>query len=374
VILHRRATALAIWFGLVASLFGAAPQAVAQGGAPLPAVYVAPVVLTDLRERIRFPGRVFADQRIDVRARVTGFLKSIEFIEGEMVAQGDVLYVIEDDVYRAALAEIEGSIAAAEAQLQLAQIERDRREELVQRGSAPQRDLDIAVANLGIAEGEVQRLRGTLQRATLDLSYTRIVAPFAGAIGQTRVDVGALIGPEAGALTTLTRSDMVRVEFPVTSREYVNFVQTVGRDTENGNVTVALTLPNGTAFDSLGRIDFVDTEVNAQTDTIILRARFENPRTVLVDGMLVQVELVSDSEQMVLNIPQRAVQTDQRGSFVLVVDADNVVEQRRVQISRTTDGRSVLAEGVVEGEQVIVDGINKVRPGIQVDAALSPEG
>ena len=340
---------------------------------PPPAVTVASAEMSDLRPSLGFSGRAAAIQKVEIRARVTGFLEAVHFIEGKPVKQGDVLYEIEDDAFRAAVEEIEGSIAAAEASRKLAELDRKRKAELSEKGNVAQAQLDVAVATLGKAEGEMRRLQGILDRAKLDLAYTRILAPFDGIAGLSAVDVGGLVGPETGALTTITRLNPMTVEFQVATADVVRLrrkrLEEGGPRASEG--VVSLTLADGSPYPELGLVDFVDAFASEGTDTVTLRAEFENPDGLLLDGALVDVTLEQVEPEIVLNVPQRSVQRDQLGPFVMVVMADNTVELRRVTVDRVTNGRSVISEGLKEGELVITDGLNKVRPGIAVDAATA---
>lgn len=336
----------------------------------LPSVTVASAALSDLRPTFSFTGRLRAMQRVDIRPRVSGVLEEIKFKEGADVTAGELLYKIEDDAYRAAVDEIRGSIAAATADMELAEIEVGRQRQLVQRQAAAQSQLDIAEANLGKVRGQLKRLEAQLRRAELQLSYTNITAPFAGITGLTRVDVGAFVEPGTGALTTLTRLDPMTVEFPVATADLLRY----RRQSESGNsIAVELELPDGTTYPKRGTINFIDAQVSPGTDTVLVRAVFDNPDRKLLDSALVRVNLKEDRPQLVLSIPQRAIQRDQGGSFVMLVDPQGVVSVRRVQVARSTQGRSVISEGLKEGELVITDGIHKVRPGARVDAVKAEE-
>lgn len=358
---------LSSWL-LAVSLIAAAPAG-AQQGMPPPAVSVAPAAMTPVTDSATFTGRAVAIQKVDLRARVSGFLEARNFTEGAVVEAGTTLFRIEDGQYLAALQEAEAAITAAEAARKLAQIERDRNFTLVQRQASPQSVLDIAEANLSKAEAQVAQLQAQRDRAALDFSYTEIKAPFVGRTGLASADVGALVGPDSGPLVTLVRTDPMTVEFPVPEREVLEFQAQVASGAASKIGAVTVTLADGRTFPHPGDIDFSDVQVAQGTDTVLIRAVFPNPDALLQDGALVRVTLSSSQPKEELTAPQQAVGQDMQGAFVLTVGQDGTVEQRRVRAGRTVDGRTVIESGLSAGEQVIVEGMNKARPGQKVDAA-----
>jgi membrane fusion protein (multidrug efflux system) len=339
-----------------------------------PQVVVAEAALADVAQAASFNGRVLAVQKVDIRARVSGFVEEIGFVEGGVVAEGDVLFELEDDTYRFALDQAEAQVAAATAAAELARLERDRQQELVSRDAAALAVLQRAEADFAAKEADVRRLAALRDQAALNLSYATITAPFAGRVGLSAVDVGALVGPETGALLTLVRVDPMTVEFPVPERQLLAFQAAAAEAGGPPTGVITLTRADGSAYPHEGTFDLADVEVNQATDTVMIRATFPNPDGALTDGALVSVTLTAAPGEPELTVPQIAVQRDLAGAFVLVVDAAGLVEQRRVEVARQGQGLAVIAAGLEAGEQVVTEGINKVRPGITVDAALDGQG
>ncbi len=333
-----------------------------------PAVVVAPAEMQDLRRSSSFTGRVVSMQKVDIRARVTGFLEQIGFTEGDLVDADTVLYEIEDESYVASVGEIDGSIGAAEAELRLADIEVERKRTLVERNAIAQNELDVATAQYDRIASQIVGLKANKDQAELQLSYTTIKAPFGGVMGLSVPDIGALVGPESGPLTTLTLLDPISVEFPVATSIYLDYQRRVQESGQPEEPNVTLTMANGDGYSEKGKIDFVSSNVNAGTDTVLVRAIFGNPDDLLLDGSLVDVNLQSSEPEMVLGIPLQALQRDQQGFAVLVVNDESKVERRRVTVERRVDDRAVIDDGLEEGDRVIVEGIAQVRPGIKVDA------
>jgi len=342
--------------------------------APLPAVVVAPAEMTDVEQSASFAGRLVAAQKVELTARVQGFVKDILFTEGGMVEAGETLYVLEDEAYLASVAEIEGQILAAEADLTLAELERERTARLVSRGTLAQADLDRADAAVGRAEGSIARLRAQLSAAELNLSYTRVTAPFKGTVGLSRFDIGALVSPSVGPLVTLTDSEPIYVEFPISTALLLQFRRAVEAGELSSEGVVFIDLPDGTTHPETGTVNFIDARVAQGTDTVLVRGEFANEGNRLLDGSLVQVRIAQSQTQPRLTVPAQAVQRDMAGAFVLLVDDAGTVEQRRIDTGPSQGMRMQIMSGLEPGDLVITEGINKVRPGIQVDAAQSEDG
>ena len=358
---------------LVFALLGAiaGTSAAQEGAAPPPAVTVAPATMSAVDDSLTLNGRLVAERRVEIRARVTGILEEVGFGEGDRVEAGQVLYRIEDDVYRAAVQEAEGAVRSAQAERDLAELERDRQAELVAREASPQALLDQAQAALGRAEGELARLEGSLARARIDLGHTEITAPFDGRIGVSSVDPGALVSPELGGLVALIALDPIHAEVSVPTRTYRDFVEALAAGEASGVGTARLILANGRAYPEPGRIEFVDSEVTAGTDSVLLRIAFPNGAGVLLNDELVRVVLENEGVAPQLTIPQNAVQLDVQGAFALVVDDAGTVTRRPIEVARMARGTAVVTSGLEAGERVIVEGVQKVRPGVTVDAALA---
>lgn len=339
---------------------------------PPPAVTVVAVTREAVAPTTSFTGRVEAVDSVDLRARVEGFLERRLFEEGADVAVGDVLFVLEKAPYEASVERVKATVARAEATLQLATIDRKRQQELVKRQVAAQAKLDEAIAKEGEARADLQRQQAELRQAELDLGYTEIRAPIAGRIGQAVFSVGDYVAPSSGALATIVSQDPIKVVFPVTQRELLEVRRKAGEGQRDPReIKVKVELADGSAYQHTGTIDFVDVAADPGTDTVAIRAELANPDRLLIDGQLVGVVVETAAAEPVLLIPQQSLQADQQGIFVLVVDAEDKVQVRRVTVERSLEGRTIISSGLAEGERVITEGIQKVRPGQVVAPATS---
>jgi membrane fusion protein (multidrug efflux system) len=351
-------------FGLVAGC-GDGRQANAPAGGPAPAVTVVKTLVEDIRPTFRFTGRIEAVSKVDLRARVDGFLEKRLFTEGANVKEGDLLFVIEKGLYHAALDEAKAGLERAQATLQLAEIEFNRQSELVQRNVAAQARLDDVSAKRAEARGTVLAQKAAVERAELQLSYTDMRSPIAGRIGRANISVGNFVSPSSGTLATIVSQDPIYVAFPVTQREMLAYQKEGG---DPANVTVYLQLADGSRYAKPGQLNFLDVTVSQGTDTVLVRATFPNPDRILVDGQLVAVVAESGAGERAILVPGQSLQLDQAGAFVLVVDRENKVQIRRVEIGAPRGTNMILKKGLTGDERIITEGIQRVRPGQVVNA------
>jgi membrane fusion protein (multidrug efflux system) len=338
------------------------PQAQAPG--PAPAVTVVKVTSEEVRPSANFTGRIEAKDKIDLRARVDGFLEKRLFVEGADVKEGDLLFVIEKGLYEAAVEQAKGGLEKAQAALKLADLEVERQSELLRRNVAAQAKLDEVTAKQGEARGEVLGQKAALEKAQLQLSYTDIRAPIAGRIGRASVSVGNFVTAQSSALATIVSQDPIYVSFPVTQREILAIRKARGENTSAPpEAVIHVLLADGSRYPQPGKINFFDVTVNQGTDTVQVRAVFPNPDRILVDGQLVSVAAEGGRGENLLLVPQQALQLDQSGSYVLVVDRDNKIQVRRIERGEDRGARTIVRKGLEADESVVVEGIQRVRPG-----------
>jgi membrane fusion protein (multidrug efflux system) len=313
-----------------------------------------------------FVARVEAVETVDIRARVKGYLESVQFTEGAVVKVGDPLYRIEQGEFESDVTQAEGALNRSEASLTLAIVQRQRAQELLDKKVGTVVARDQAVAAEQNAKGAVLAAQAALDSAKLNLSYTEIASPIAGRIGRTAVTKGNVVGPDSGPLVTIVSQDPTYVTFPVSQRQFQIAEQRGNTDPSKINVRVRFT--DGGMYDQVGKIDFIDIKVNRSTDSVIVRALMPNPKGSLVDGQLVRAVLeMALPEERVL-VPQASLLSDQTGPYVMVVE-DGRAAMRRIKILAASGTDTILESGLSGGEQVIVEGVQRVRPGMPVVAA-----
>lgn len=337
-----------------------APRAPEQSAAP-PAVFVVRVEQRPIAQGAEFIGRVEAIDKLDVRARVTGFLYARHFNEGQQVKAGDLLFTIEQPPFQAEVALREGQVQRAEAELRNASLQVERGRELVRTNNIPQAELDARIAAEGEAQGSLAATRAQRDQARIQLAYTEIRAAFDGRAGRSPLSPGNVVGPDSGVLVTIVRDDPIRVSFPVTQRELLRVRREGGAGGDRAQVLVRL--PDGTMLEQVGRLEFLDVTANRSTDSVLVQAVVPNPQRLLTDGQAVTVVVRDADPHQAIVIPQAAIQIDQQGPFALVVGAENKVEVKRIRTAPGPAGLVVVTEGLEPGQLVITEGSGRARPG-----------
>lgn len=337
---------------------------------PPPAVGVVTAAKRPVAEGVTFVGRIQAINKVDLVARVEGFLQQRAYTEGQEVKAGDLLFVLEKDTYQASVDQAQANLASAQATADNAKLQTERARELIKNQNVAQSTLDDRIAAEKSAVASVQQNQAALEQAQINLGYTEIKAPFDGRVGISTFSVGALVGPSTGTLATIVSQDPIYVVFPVSDR----FIQDVQQASGSGrvepqDVVVHLTLANGSAYPQTGKIDFTDVKVDQNTDTLQVRAVFANPNRILTDGQYARVTAERKDPVEALVIPQRAILTDQTGNFVLVVGEGNKAAAKHITTGASQGADVVVQQGLNDGDVVIVDGVQKVRPGQEVNPA-----
>jgi RND family efflux transporter MFP subunit len=353
------------------------PPAVAS--LPPPQVSVAAPLEREVVDFDEFTGRIAAVEEVEVRARVRGYLLKVNFTEGAEVKQGDVLFEIDPRPFQAELDAAKGQVAQWEAKLARAEADVTRNERLLPKGAASQKDLDTAIAERGEARAAIQSARAQVERAALDVEFAKVTAPISGRVSRANVTKGNLVnagGADTTPLTTIVSLDPIYVYFDVDERALLQYQQAARKriggseripTVKEAKIPVYLGLSTESGFPHEGLVDFANNQVNAQTGTIQLRGVFANANRVFTPGLFARVRVpVSDKYQAVL-VPDRAIGTDQGQKYLLAVNDKNVVEYRAVKMGRLHDGLRVIEEGLKPGELVIVNGIQRARPGLTVD-------
>jgi membrane fusion protein (multidrug efflux system) len=309
--------------------------------------------------------------RVEIRARVKGYLDAVLFKEGELVQEGAPLYRIEKGLFQAAVEQAEGALEASKAQYQLAIKNRERQEDLTKKDVGTAKALDEAVATEGQTKGAVLTNQASLTTAQINLGYTDITAPIAGKVGRTALTKGNVVSPESGVLTVIVSQDPMYVTFPVSENEFTRYDKG-GQPIDIKSIKVQVRFADGSIYDQVGEINFVGVSVDQATDTVTVRATMPNPKDRLIDGQFVQVRLESGTPDEKIVIPQSALIADQQGVYVFVVE-DGKAVVKRVKPGGEIGPDVVVAEGLSGGEQVIVEGLQAVRPGIAVRASPLPQ-
>jgi membrane fusion protein (multidrug efflux system) len=340
-------------------------QQQAQGPVPVTAVAA---VSEDLPISRAFIGKVVSYDKVDIKPRIQGIIKKRAYTEGAMVKKGALLYSIEKDQYTAALQQAEAALAKAEADAINANLQLERAEQLIGTGDISKATFDNRKAAAAMAMAAVKEARAAADNAKLNLGYTDIKAPFTGRAGMSNYDEGEYITPSSGTLVSMVSIDPMGVEFAIGMKDIAAMMVSVGGEVPH--ISAELTLTQGHVYENKGKIDFIDNSINQQTDTLKMRARFDNPKGRLMDGELVSIKITTEEKYPMIIIPQASLQQDQAGRYVLVVKDDNKIDLRRVITGVEVGKNIVAASGLNEGEKVVVEGLQKIRQGSEVKAAI----
>lgn len=355
----------------------AGPVAAQPGGSGPPAVGVVEAVRRPTTQSNEFIGRVQTVHRVDLVARVTAFLNERVFEEGAEVKAGDLLFRLERAPFEAEVAARQATVAQAEAELTNARAALARARDLRSTGAGTQVALENALAQERSATAQVLAAQAQLRQAEISLGYTEIQAPIDGRIGRAAVTVGNVVGPNSGVLATIVSQDPMYVVFPVPMRTALELRTRYASRGGFEAVAIRLRLPDGRMYGHAGRLDFVDIDVGQDTDTIALRGTIPNPvlreegaaalsLRELTSGEFVTVVVEAVDPVQALTVPREAVLSDQRGDFVYVVGADNRVQRQPVRLGQSTPEMAVIAAGLNGGERVVLEGVQRIQPGMEV--------
>jgi membrane fusion protein (multidrug efflux system) len=367
----RLLTASTIALGMTAA------RAQAPAAAP-PAVGVFTAINRPVIETNEFLGRIEAPNRVSVVARVTAFLEKRNFVEGAEVKTGDLLYQLERGPFEADLESKKAQVLQLQATLVNAKLTTERARTLLGGPAGQQSTYDAAIANQQSLEAQVQAAQAQVDLSQINLDYTEIRSPIDGKIGRTAVTEGNVVSPSSGVLTTIVSQDPMYVTFPVSVREGLALRERYATRGGFKAVVIRLRLTTGRLYDQTGELNFVNNTIAQSTDTILLRGTMPNPILhdpsttggavrELTDGEFVTVLLEGVEPVEVLAVPRSAVLSDQEGDYVFTVGADNKAVQRRIQLGQSTTTVAAVTSGIALGDKVIVEGLQKVRPGQPVN-------
>jgi len=347
---------------------------------PPPSVTVAVPVQKDVVHFAEYTGLTEAPESVDIRARVEGELEQVHFRPGQIVKKGDVLFSIDDAHFRAQVNEARATLALREAELSRARTMSERMQKLRAAKAISEMDDIEARTDMKSALASVAAAKATLARAALNLSYTKVTAPIFGRISDSRVDVGNLVGAgERTLLTTIVQDGFLHVTFSVSERELLNYMNQVGHEQSPTTIRtpVSVGLANQKGFPFKGHIDFIENRVDPESGTIRVRAVFPNTDHRVLPGLYAKVQVPVGIASPELLVPDTAVGKDQQGQFLLVVDEKNVVQYQPVTTGPLVDGLRVVSQGLKGSDRVVVNGLQRTRPGTSVtpvDATAAQAG
>ncbi len=381
-IIARKKVFLFLAISAVAWLLTACEQKNTYVEPPPPKVTVAQPLQQEVIDYLEFTGTTRAFEEVEIRARVAGFLQSMHFTPGTFVVKGDQLFVIDPREYKAALTAAQAEMDSAMAQLERAETEFARAEKLFKQQAGSEKNVVQWRGERDMARAAVAMTKAKVERARLDLGYTNVTAPIAGRVGRNLVDVGNLVGErEPTLLTTITSYDPMYVYFSLNERDllkvvamYRESIKQKGFDPDTdadikAEIPLFLGLANEEGYPHEGMLDFAESGVDPGTGTLQLRGVFPNPgkAPLLYPGLFTRIRMPIAERENALLVTERAIGADQGGRYLLAVNSENVVEKRLIRMGQLVDGLRVIEEGIRLGDWVVVNGLQRARPGAKVD-------
>jgi len=343
-----------------------------MGPAGPPAVNVQTVAEDFIDTETEYIAHVEPIREVDLHPRIEGYIARVHFDEGSLVEKGQLLFTIDPREYRATVDLRAAELAQAEARLVRAEKYLKRLESAEAR-SISQADLDTAVSDVQGSRAAVEMARASLELARIDLGYTRITAPISGRIGPAEIKEGNYVSSATQRLARIVQTDPVRVAFSPPDRFYLGLLEQEQSGAAQ-KISTRVILPGGVAFAAAGSRDFVDNEMNPETGTITIWMRFDNPEGLLIPGSYVKLLLGRQDRPRALVVPYAAVVADAQGEYVFVVDGEATVQKRQIRLGPALGDRVVVEAGLAAGETIITQGLQKVRPGITVNAVTAAAG
>ena len=344
-----------------------------------PIVSVTPAQQQDVEIYGEYVGRIRAQQFVEVRARVEGFLEQMLFAEGTYVKRNQVLFVINQDQYRAKVDKVSAQLKKDEAQARKAERDLERIRPLYEQNAASQLDLDNAIASYETAVASVGMSQADLDQAEQELGYTIVRSPISGQISERHVDLGTLVGTSGKSLlATIVKSDTVLIDFSMTALDYLkskerNIIIGQKDSTRSWQPTVTITLPDNSVYPYKGLVDFAEPQVDPKTGTFSVRAEMNNPEHVLLPGQFTKVKLLLDVRENATVIPQKALIIEKGGAYIFVMRKDSTAEKRFIELGPEFGNNVVVERGLIPGEIIVDEGYHKLTPGIKMRVGEAPK-
>ncbi|NHF73445.1 efflux RND transporter periplasmic adaptor subunit [Paracoccus xiamenensis] len=333
---------------------------------PPPVVVTHQVEVAPIEAPDSFTANVEAIESVEIQARIEGFIDEVTFTAGQIVENGDQLFLIEPERYEAEVASAQASLAQAEAQRVRAESEARRQQELVNRNAAAAVNLEQAQADFQVTEANVQAAQAGVELARINQGYTTITSPITGKIGQALITRGNFVGPSAGSLAQVVQLDPIRVVFSIPEQLLLDMQQSGVAETGAESVNFSLMLANGSPYPLTGTLEYIDNQVDPATGSVPVRIVYENPDALLLPGQFVTILIAEKDPESLPIVPQPAVLQDREGRYVFLVNDDDTVSQRRISTGPGVRNGWAVTEGLQGGEMLVVEGVQRLQDGMTV--------